>query len=608
MNVNQPRSGRNAMHWRCNVNSLKRARRGVALSAVAIAAAVAAGCGGGGGSGGGEVQKLDPAAVEEQAKDITVLVDDVAPGLSWDGPSVALSQTHFGFNQLYARLVEHPVTYEPNGEATTNVDEFVGDLAESWEQKGNTWTFKLREGVISCAGNELTSEDVVYTYARAKAREGAGPIAWAIYTLAGVFDATDDSTELEGEVKAIDKYTVQIKQVKPQLLFLPALQVITSPILDSKELAKYDTPEDPGGHRYTDSQGAAGFGPYCLKSWTKGSEIVYERNADWNVAPLPQYETVTVKKVPSAANRSTALQSGSAEIVTGLATRQIAAIEGQNGIEVAENQGTAGTWLHMNYASEPWDNIKLRQAVGYMLPYDDIIENGFNGLANKWEGIPASVAPNFEPNNPYVEDPEKARELLAEAGYPDGKGLEQFGASFELAYPIERADQLRPVATIIASALQEYGLPVKLNPIPLAVFGDRVQVKHDLPFAVNDQSIPIIPDAGYAMNVLLIPLEKGGTTYPVNYPNEEVQDIWLEEALHESDPEKRNAAIQRALDLAIEDVAVLPIAENPALFPHRNTVTGFPWLPDNTLRLRYLRVAGGTYDEEGNLDGAASAE
>jgi peptide/nickel transport system substrate-binding protein len=583
----------------------KRLRHGVAVAALTVAA-VAVGCGGGGGSGSGDVAKLDAAGVEEQAKDITILVDDVAPGLSWDGPSVALSQTHFGFNQLYARLVEHPVTYKADGSAESNVDEFVGDLAESWEQKGNTWTFKLREGVMSCAGNELTAEDVVYTYARAKAREGAGPIAWSIYTLAGVFDAADDSKELKGEVKALDKYTVQINQVKPQLLFLPALQVITSPILDSKELAKHDTPDDPGGHRWTDSQGAAGFGPYCLKSWSKGSEIVYERNAEWNVAPNPQYETVTVKKVPSAANRSTALQSGSAEIVTGLATRQIAAVEGTNGIEVAESPGTAGTWLHMNYATEPWENVKLRQAVGYMLPYDDIVENGFNGLAKRWEGIPASVAPNFKANNPYEEDPDKARKLLAEAGYPEGKGLEEFASSFELAYPIERADQLRPVATIIASALQEYGLPVKLNPIPLAVFGDRVQVKHDLPFAVNDQSIPIIPDAGYAMNVFLIPLEKGGTTYPVNYPNEKVQDIWLEEALHESDPGKRDEAINRALDLAMEDVAVLPIVENPALFPHRSSVTGFPWLPDNTMRLRYLRVAGGTYDENGELEGATT--
>lgn len=577
----------------------------VVVLIAAAAAIVVAGCGNSGNKAGGAgPTELSSAAVEGAATELTVLVDDTPNGLSWNGPTVALASTQFGFNQLYSRLVENEITYNPDGSARSNVSEFVGDLAESFEQKGDTWTFKLRKGVVSCAGNEMTADDVIYTFARSKRRAGAGPIDWAINSLAGIFDASDESKELKGEVTKIDDYTVEIKQTQPQLLFLPALEIITGPIIDSTEMKKHDTPQDPDGQKWQDSEGAAGFGPYCLENWAKGTEITYTKNAKWNVPPLPQYEKVVVKKVPSAANRVTGLLGGNADIVTTLATRQIADLEGKPGIKVASLEGTATTWLHMNFATKPWDNVKLRQAVGYMLPYDQIVNDGYNGLAKRAEGIPSSVVPNFVPNNPYKDDPAKAKALLAEAGFPEGRGLDAFPASsFELSYPIERADQLQPVATIIASALKKYGIPVKLNPIPLSVFGDRVQGKRDLPFAVNDQAIPIIPDAGYAMNALMTPIDMGGTTDPVNYPNKEVHDLWVNHANHESDPEKRSEAVNKALDLGIQDVAILPIVENPALFPHSDAVTGFVYLPDQTLRLRYLRVAGGSYAPDGSLTG-----
>ena len=571
------------------------ARLAMVATALVLPVAVAAGCGssggGGGGGGGGDgAAKLAPEAVANDAKNLTILVDDVPTGLSWNGPTVALASTQFGFNQLYSRLIENKITYSPDGSAKSDINAFTGDLAESFEQKGKVWTFKLRKGVVSCAGNEMTADDVIYTYARSKARQGAGPIDWAIYSLAGVFDPKDESKKLKDEVKKIDDYTVEITQQSPQALFLPALEIITGPIIDAKEMRKHDTKADPGGQKWQDSQGAAGFGPYCLKAWSKGSEISYTKNAEWNVAPLPQYETVDVKKVPSAANRVTGLLSDSGDIATNLATRQIADLKSKPGIEVATLAGTATTWLHMNYATKPWDNIKLRQAVAFMLPYDQIVEDGYNGLAKRAQGIPSSVVPDFVANNPYKDDPAKAKALLAEAGFPDGKGLSKFPkSSFELSYPIERADQLLPVATIIASALKKYGVPVQLNPIPLSVFGDRVQGKRDLPFAVNDQAIPIIPNAGYAMNALFTPLDMGGTTDPINYPNAKVHDLWVNKANHEPDKAKRAKYVNEALDIAMEDVGILPIVENPALFPHRDSVTGFVYLPDQTLRLRYLR-------------------
>lgn len=543
-----------------------------------------------------------------EKKQLVMLVDEIPTGLNIDGPSISLATSQFGMHTLYTNLVEYPVTYSSDGSAESDLSTLRGELAESWQQNGREWTFTLRKGVTSCAGNEFTADDVIYTFERAKSVSGPAPIGWFIRNVASIFDttplapdATQADKELKGEIEKVDDYTVRIRQFEENQLFLPATELFSSAIYDSKAMEEHATNDDPWAHVYADEAGAGGFGPYCLESWTKGSEIVFNRNKDWNVEPLPYYDRVVVRKVPQGSNRIQALRGGSVDIVTGLTTSEFASLKDVDGVRVHEFPGTLNNFLHMNFDVKPFDNIALRQALAYAIPYDEIVQEGYDGLARKWDGVCPSIFPGFQETSPYEYDPQKARDLLAEAGYPNGEGLQEFASSFELSYPTERQEQLQPVATIILDALREINVPIDLNPMPASQFGERVQVKRDLPLALNDSTTPLIPDLGYCIQVLYIPLELGGATDTTNYNNERVNDLWVEGARSEPNADQRLEMIRQALEVATEDVAIAPLVEVNTTFASGDDVTGFVWLPTDTVRLRYLRPEGETYDEMGNV-------
>jgi len=548
-------------------------------------------------------QTGDAAAGGGAARDLIYLAEDVPPGLDWDGPSAALPIAQLGMEQFYGRLIKYELVPGPDdGILVPDYDSFVGELAESWEQNDLEWTFKLRQGVQSCAGNEMTADDVIWTFERAKSVSGAAPVSWFLLNVASVMtadvlaeDATDETKRIAGEIEKIDDYTVLIRQLEPNSLFLRVLGIFALPIVDSKEAQAHATDEDPWAHEWMNTQGAAGFGPYCLKSWNKAQEMVFEANESWQGEGLttPSFKTVTLRKVPSAATRTSSLLSGAADITTNLTSRDFAQVRDEGGDEarVFGVLGNENTFLHMNFSVPPFDNIKLRQALAYAMPYDDIIQTGYLGQAQRWNGVVPPSYPGFQEITTYDTDLDRARELLAEAGYPDGQGLEEFSDALQLFYVSEKQDQLQPIATTLQTGLREIGVNIELAPIPQSQYGDRQLVRRDLPLAINDQEKPIAPDAGYAIQLFFITSEKGGLNNMVNYSNEEVDRLWLEEAKTEPDPDRRNEVLARIQEILMEDVVWLPLVIWQSQIVLRSDMTGWAYDPGNALDLAHLESA-----------------
>lgn len=573
---------------------ITRGGRGSRLSAaLAAGALLLAACGGGsdgGSSSGGAVN----------ATELTYLAEDIPAGLDWDGPTAAIPATQFGMEQLYGRLVRYALTDRGDGVLLPDYDQLVGELAESYEQDGLEWTFKLREGIVSCAGNELTSDDVVWTFERAKSVGGAAPIAWFLLNVGSVMDpsplapdATPEDRQLSGEIERIDEYTFKIRQFEPNQLFPAVLAIFGLGIVDRAEALRHTTPDDPFAHSWMNTEGAAGFGPYCLESWDKEQEIVFTANPNWNLPALtiPEFQRVRMARVPSPSTRTSSLLSGAAELTTTLTSRDFLQIKNEGG-DTARVFGVIGnenTFLHMNFSVPPFDNIKLRQAIAYAIPYDDIIEVGYFGAAQKWNGIVPPTYPGYKEINTYQRNLDRARELLAEAGYPNGAGLEQFRESFQLYYVTEKQAQLQPIATALQTGLREIGIEIELAPIPQTQYGDRQLVRRDLPFAINDQEKPIAPDAGYATQLFFVSADKGGLNNMVNYSNSRVDDLWLNQARVESDPVRRNALLAEIQQILMDDVVWLPLVVWESQVALSDSVTGWAYDPGNSVRLNYLR-------------------
>ena len=533
------------------------------------------------------------------AQQILVLSEDVPAGLNYDGPSAAIPASQQGMVTLLEPLLTYAAG-ETNEEGITLPDfsTFEGRLAESWEYDADTltWTIKLRQGVKGCEGSTFNADDVLYTFARAKSVSGAAPIGWFLSNVASIdgFDASvfgDDAAakELGDEVKKIDDYTIQIRQSEPNQLFLPVLSIFGLLVFDKETMEAHATDADPWSHDYVNNTNAPGFGAYCLESWTKNEEITYRANPDY-YRGAPDVERVSVRRVPQSSNRVVVLRTGQAQLVTGLTPREFDSLRQVDGIDVGGVTGNENMFLHMNFDVAPFDNALIRQAIAYAIPYDQIIQNGYFGQATQWAGVVPSGYPGFKDSVEFTYDPDKARELLAEAGYANGEGLQAFEEAFRLSYVAEKESTLGPIVNIIQTALRDVGIPASLDPIPQTQYGDRQLVRRDLPFAVNDQEKPVGVDAGYAIQLFFVSPENGGLNNMVNYRNAELDELWAKARI-EPDADARTQMLHQIQDMIAGDIAWLPIVEYKTQWAFSEKLSGLRWYPDNSLRYSDLTIA-----------------
>ncbi len=527
---------------------------------------------------------------------LTYLASDIPSGFDWDGPSASIPTSQFGMVQCFGKLVDYKLVSQ-NGVLRPDFNTLEGHLAESWTQSGLTWTFKLRQGVKSPAGNEFTADDVVAQAQRAKSVSGASPIAWFLYNVGSVMDAKNVATgataadkALSGEVVKIDKYTVQIKQLTANKLFPGVLSIFAMGMFDSVELKKHATSSDPWAHAWlnTDGPKTSGYGPYLLQSLQTDHQASFAVNPGWNVAGLtqPTVKSFVMTKVPQTSVRVGSIQaSSSTEVTDDLTSRDWKALASSNNVKVFGLYGNENTFVFTNFNVKPFDNKLLRQALAFAMPYDDITSSVYFGSAKRWLGCVPSSYPGFKQISTYSTNIVKAKQLLAQAGYPNGVGLDKFGDAFTLYYVAEKADQLQPLATLIQTALQQINVNIKLAPIPLSDYGKRQLVTKDLPFAIDDQEKAIAADTGYAVQLFFVTGSKGGLNNMMNYSSPVVDDLWLNHAKTDPNATTRNVTLGQIQDQIMEDVAWIPLVEWKTQVAATKDLIDYAFNPDNSIRM-----------------------
>ena len=527
---------------------------------------------------------------------LTVLAEDIPSGLDYDGPSAAIPTSQTGM----VNLQEYLVYYKSAGANSEGVglldfgfadEHFEGRLAESWsfDEASLTWTFNLREGVVGCNGATFNADDVLYTFARAKSVSGAAPIGWFLSNVGSidgftvdVFSGDPATQELGDTITKVDDYTVNIRQAAPNKLFLPVLTIFGLGIFDKETMEANATEEDPWSHDYANNVDLPSFGPYCLENWEKDSQFVVVANPDY-YRGAPAIDRIVYRKVPETSNRLAAILSGDAQLVERLTPREFDSLAGNADVTVAGVQGNDNLFVHMNFSTPPFDNLTVRKAVAHAINYDEIIRVGYFGNATKWEGqIPSSYPGYSRSDIQYDYDPDRAQELLAEAGYSDD-------GSILLSYVAEKEAILGPIATLIQADLAAVGMNVQLDPLPQTQYGDRQLVKKDLQFALNDQEKPIGVDAGYATLLFFVSTEAGGLNNMVNFTSAEVDGLFGQ-LVNEADEAARNAMLAEVQDILADQVTWLPVVERTTQWAFSSSISGLIWHPDNSVRWYDLSV------------------
>ena len=446
-------------------------------------------------------------------------------------------------------------------------------LATEWSVSadGLTWTFKMRKGVKwiqwdpatqkATAKRDVVASDIVYGIRRVANPETASDYAYVDYVIKGAEAVnTGESTDLESiGVKAVDDYTVQFTLTQPAGYFPAIAGMWTNYPVPKEAIEQY-------GDKWTEPGNIWTFGPYALDSWEHENKMVMKKNPLWFDAKNVSIETINWAMVVEESTAMAMYENGELD-VTAAPSADLDRIRADATLskELMVGPVLCTYYYGFNTQKPPMDNVKVRQAFSHGIDRQKLIDTVLKAgqLPAKTFACPGIFgSPAEDPNFKGIEfDPAKGKALLAEAGYPDGKGLPEITLMFNTSQGHQR------IAEFVQQSWKEnLGVEVKLANQEWAVY--LKTVKEDAP-----QVYRMGWCADYADENNWV-LEVFHPTKSANDPNWSGPDAdefarLTEQAALESDPAKRKELYFKAEQLLTVTNAVIA----PIYYYTRNTMT-----------------------------------
>jgi peptide/nickel transport system substrate-binding protein len=411
------------------------------------------------------------AGAQGRPKDVLVVANASGPN-SLDIHTVGANRPSYGVSWLcYDRLMTYGKKTLPDGRVQYDQTKLEPELAESWKiaPDGESVTFKLRKNAKFHDGTPVTAKDVKWSFDRA-VTVGGFP----------TFQMAAGSLNKPEQFVAVDDHTFTVKFLRRDKLTMNDLAVVVPCVFNSELVKKHATAQDPWGLAWTRNNTAGG-GAYKVEVFRPGQEIIYVRFDDWKSGPMPKLRRVIQREVPNAGNRRALLLKGDIDITYDLPPKDFDELSKAGGnVKVSSTPiENSLIYLGMNVTKPPFDNVKLRQAVAYALPYDRMLDNALYGRGAKMYGAASSQVKTTEWPQPtaYKTDLAKAKALMAEAGYAGG--LET-----TISFDLGGATIGEPMVVLIQESLAQIGIKATINKIPGATWRSAL-LKKDLPMLLN---------------------------------------------------------------------------------------------------------------------------
>ena len=449
--------------------------------------------------------------------------------------------------ELERNLYDSPLAYatyfdEESGFLLPDYSTLEGSLAESWEisEDGSEVTLTFRKGVKSHAGNELTADDFIYSWERGFGDAGNK----------GTFGAQNMELNSADQIEKIDDYTVKITMNGPNPIAESFLAHVCGLIVDSEEYQKHATESDPWALDWASTH-ASGHGPWKLVEFTPGVRVVVDRFDDyWDQEHLPYFERVIILEVPESSNRASMLLTGDIDAATKLSNSEIAELQKNPAVKCLHYDGNKTFIVGFNVQNEFLSNPTVRRALGFAVPYDEILETVYLGQAKQLKSLVCSTYPmSTDQYFQYTYDLDQAKSLLEEAGYGDG---------FSCKITIDNTNvQAEQTALLMQSSFRQIGVELEIEKIQSGGYYDKLANKDfEGMFAFLDSAG--CPDAGFALRL-------GARTDSINnmghYSNPEVDEL-VDKMMSTIDESVREECADRLQEIVVwEDPYCLYIAE-----------------------------------------------
>lgn len=424
-------------------------------------------------------------------------------------------------NQIYDTLLY----YSPDGTKDPEPR-----IAESYEisDDGLDYTFHLRDDVTFHDGTPVTADDVVFSIELYKASEYQG-----------------SQISMLSSVEATDEHTVVCHLDAP---YSPFLQGICSPMIASK--AYYESSEDDFVNN------PIGTGPYKFVSRAKGSNIKLEANEDY-YRGAPEIKEVTFEVIPDSSTKAIALQTGEvnfAEIDSATKPQ----LEANPAITIAEVPTSSFSYIAMNTEKEPFNDVKVRQAINYAIDRDNLVAVCYDGEAEVNSNICAKERFGYSDDQfQYTYDPEKAKELLAEAGIETPYDLGE----------ILVAEKYSNLATVIQNDLKAVGLDVTIS---VKEFNSYISDLQNGSYGITALNMTLEGDTQTLE--MAFTSDYIGIANNARYSDEEMDKLF-EQARTETDNDKR-AEVFNEIFTKAQDEAIYAVMCNPmTLYAYNSDLT-----------------------------------
>ena len=377
-----------------------------------------------------------------------------------DNPDTVDPQATTEYYTVAMNIFDRLVEVKANGDGTS---EIVPSLAKSWEvsDDGLTYTFTLNEGVKFSNGADLTSSDVLYTIKRMLTYEKA--VNDDIYDMIeGAEDVAEGKTEELAGFKVIDDYNFSITLAEPYGAFLACLTTPGASIFDE------ETTEQAGDQFGIDPAVTIGTGPFTFAAWEFNSELVLSANKDyWDGAPA--CEGLVLKVIPDEATARMMFENGELDILD--MDNNSSQLEYFLNNDAYKDQIVSGPrvgiyYICLNEKFAELSDARVRKALQYSIDRQAILDSLYAGEGQLENGIfpHGLIGYNADlPEIPY--DVEQAKELLAEAGYPDGFEM-------ELCYSSDAGQTTKDMLEIISAYWAEIGVTAKVTEVDEGSFYD----------------------------------------------------------------------------------------------------------------------------------------
>ncbi len=354
-------------------------------------------------SGGAAVaEELDPNA--KPGGDIIITYkDDVAtldPAIGYDWQNWSMIKS------LFDGLMDY--------EAGTTT--LRPDLAESYEisEDGQTFTFKLRQGVKFHNGREMTAEDVKYSIERVVDPKTQSPGQGFFATIKGYDEAAEGKAEGLSGITVVDPSTIKFELTRPDATFLHVMAINFSHVVPKEEVEK---------HGADFGKNPVGTGAFKLGEWTLGQRVVFEKNADYWNKGLPYLDKITFEIGQEPIVALLRLQKGEIDVPgDGIPPAKFQEVmnDPEQKARVVEGGQLHTGYVTMNVNIPPFDNVKVRQAVNMAINKERIVQLINNRAVPANQPLPPSMPGYAQDYKGYAYDAAKAKGLLAEAGHADG--------------------------------------------------------------------------------------------------------------------------------------------------------------------------------------------